>query len=461
MSSTAATATAPAAPGAARDRMLPPSAPTPPYPQTARQAEFMALADDLAEFAAERAARHDRDNSFPHEVFRRLRETGYLALTVPEEYGGRGATPLELMLAQERLARGDGSVALASTMHLVIIGGLAESRAWPEPLFERICREVVADGAVINSAASEPDLGSPSRGGAFATLARRTGDGYRLSGHKRWTTLSPVLRYAVVLASVEEEDGSTGRGSFLVPMDAPGVRIEETWDNHGMRATGSHDVVFTDVAVPFDHRLPDNPSRPGAGPAAGGWTIVTSAVYLGLAVAARDFAVAYARDRRPSGLPVPIAELQTVQHRVAQIEILLLQARSTLYAAAQLYADRPEERAAIAPRFAAAKLTTTNHAIAVTDQALRVVGSAGLSRKLPLERYHRDVRAGLGNPPMEDVALTLIGKTALGLNPPPPRPAAATAALGSATTVAGGGSNGAEHDEGSPADSLGDAQSDT
>lgn len=412
-----------AAPVSLPTRLLPSSAPTPPYPQTARQAEFMSLADDLAEFAAERAPQHDRHNSFPHEVFRRLHETGYLALTVPEEYGGRGATPLELMLAQERLARGDGSVALASTMHFVIVGGLAESRAWPAPLFARLCREVVADGALINSAASEPALGSPSRGGAYSTLARRTADGYRLTGHKSWTTLSPALRYAVVLASAEEEDGTIGRGSFLVPMVSPGVRIEQTWDNHGMRASGSHDVHFDDVFVPADHRLPDNPSRPGAGPAGAGWSIVTSAVYLGLAVAARDFAVAYARDRRPSGLNHPIAELQTVQHRVAQIEILLLQARSILYAAAQLYADDPAERPAIAPRFAAAKLTVTNHAIQVTDQALRVVGSAGLSRTLPLERYHRDARAGLGNPPMEDVALTLIGKTALGLDPAPPAPA--------------------------------------
>jgi len=393
-----------------RQRRLPPSAPTPPYPETARQAELMGLADGLAEVAAANAPRHDRENSFPHDTFGRLQEAGYLALTVPEEYGGRGANPLDLMLAQERLARGDGSVALASTMHLAIVGGLAEARPWPEPLFERVCRAIVAEGALLNTAASEPDLGSPSRGGAFATTAERTVDGWRINGRKSWATLAPALRWAIVGASVVGEGEAPARANLLVPMAAPGVRIEETWDNLAMRGTGSHDIVFEDVVIPLDHRLPD-----GAGPVAGGWSSITSAVYLGIAVGARDFAVEYARNRRPSGLGKPIAELPSVQQRIAQMEVLLLQARSVLYGTAELVAARPGERAALAWRQAAAKHTVTNHAIAVTDLALRVVGSAGLSRRLPLERAFRDVRAGLGNPPLDDVALGVIAKAALGV----------------------------------------------
>lgn len=394
--------------------LLPPSASTPPYPATPRQAEAMALADRLAIVAAANAPRHDRENTFPHDTFAALRDAGYLALTVPTADGGFGASPLELMLAQERLARGDGSVALASTMHLTIVGGLAETRPWPEPLFARFCREVVADGALINTAASEPDLGSPSRGGAFATTARRVAAGWQISGRKSWATLAPALRYAIVaatVAAVGADDADPGRGNFLVPLATPGVRIEPTWDNHGMRATGSNDLLLDEVVLAADARLPDGP-----GAVAGVWTLVTSAVYLGIAVAARDFAVDYARNRRPSALGTPIAELQTVQHRIAEIEILLLQARSVLYAAAETYAAAPpDDRPSLGWRLAAAKYTTTNHAIRVTDLALRVTGSAGLSRRLPLERYHRDVRAGLGNPPLDDVALTLIGKAALGL----------------------------------------------
>jgi alkylation response protein AidB-like acyl-CoA dehydrogenase len=153
------------------------------YPKTARQTEFIALADRHAARFGERAAQHDRDNTFPFENFRELHESGYLALTVPEEYGGRGANPLELALAQERLAHGCGSTALAATMHLSLLGRQGEFRFWPEEIYERICRDVVENGALINNVNSEPDLGSPSRGALPSTIAVRTPTGWRINGH--------------------------------------------------------------------------------------------------------------------------------------------------------------------------------------------------------------------------------------------------------------------------------------
>lgn len=385
----------------------------PPYPRTDRQAEFIELGDRMAAIAASQADDHDRNNTFPHDTFDALRESGYLKLTVPKDFGGRGANALELMLAQEHLARGSGAVALGATMHLGIVGGLADSRAWPPELLERFFGEVVHDGALINSAASEPDLGSPSRGGAFQTTAVRDGDDWRINGRKTWTTLSPGLSYAQVQLTVEEADGETRRGIFLVPMTTPGVRVEDTWDNASMRASGSNDVVFENVIVPDAYRLP-SPSGPPTMQSSS-WSLIGSAVYLGIAQAARDFAVQFARERVPTGLGKPIAELETVQHRVARMEILLLQARSVLYSTAEVWQNEPHLREAIGWQFAAAKYTVTNHAIEITDQALRVVGSAGLQKKYPLERYFRDARAGLGNPPMDDVALTSIGKHALGV----------------------------------------------
>ena len=384
----------------------------PPHPRNDRQAAIIQLADDLAEVASEAADAHDRAGSFPHETFADLHARGYLALTVPEEYGGRGASALETMLGQEHLARGSGSVALGTTMHLGIVGGLATTRHWPPALLDRVFSDIVERGALINSAASEPDLGSPSRGGMFQTTATRDGNGWRINGRKTWTTMSPGLTYAIVLLTIEE-NGDTSRGQFLVPMDSEGVIREENWDNLSMRSSGSNDVVFQNVFVPDDYRLPQQRTLPGT--QGSDWSLLGSAVYLGIAQAARDFAVEFAKHRVPSGLGSPIAELQTVQHRIAQIEILLAQARSLLYMTAETWADQPEQRETMAWQMAAAKYTVTNNAITVTDQALRVVGSVGLQRSHPLERYFRDVRAGLGNPPMDDVALTLIGKTALGL----------------------------------------------
>ena len=385
------------------------------YPRTERQASFMHMADQLAPLVAAHATAHDRENSFPHDSFRELQRAGYLALTVPEEYGGHGATPLELALAQERLARGDGSVALAATMHLIYVGTIAQTRAWPPALFERFCREVVSEGALINSAASEPDLGSPSRGGLPSTTATRTEHGWCLRGRKSWTSLAPALRYFVVLNTLHEEGQTPRRANCLVPANTPGLRIEATWDNLGMRATASHDLILEDVLLPEEALLPEDSSRSAAVDPRG-WAVVTAAVYTGIAAAARDFAIEYARNRRPSGMPGPIAELQTVQHRIAEIELLLLQSRSVLYSTAETWQAQPQQHEALAWQLAALKYLATNNAIRVTDLALRVVGSAGLARALPLERYFRDVRAGLGHPPMDDAALTLIGKAALGLS---------------------------------------------
>jgi alkylation response protein AidB-like acyl-CoA dehydrogenase len=391
---------------------FPASPPPAPYPATGRQAEIVDLADRLAAIAAENALVHDRDNSFPFDTYAALKESGYLALAVPQEFGGFGATPLELMLGQQRLAWGDGSVGLSSTMHHLQTAGVANNLQWPPELRERVLRDVVEHGALINSIASEPELGSPSRGGLYKTTATRDGDRWIIDGRKTFSTLSPGLTWGVVLLTVIDGDAEPARGTFLVRMDSPGVRIEETWDTMAMRSTGRHDVIFDHVVVPDGNRLPQAPGLPAGD--LGPWNLIGSAVYLGIATAARDFAVDFAKNRRPTAQGGrSIAELQTVQHRVAQMDLLLLEANSVLYGTAELAQLQPEERKSFGWRFAASKYVATNNAIAVTDQAMRVVGSVGLFRSSPLERYFRDVRAGLGNPPMDDVALTIIGKAAL------------------------------------------------
>jgi alkylation response protein AidB-like acyl-CoA dehydrogenase len=393
---------------------FPASPPPAPYPATDRQAEIIDLADRMAAIAAANADRHDRDNTFPFDTYDALRQSGYLALAAPQEFGGFGATPLELMLGQQRLAWGDGSVALSSTMHHLQTAGIANNTQWPPELRARVLHDVVEHGALVNNFASEPEMGSPSRGGLYRTTATRDGEHWIIDGRKTFSTLSPGLTWAVVLLTVLDGDREPARGTFLVKMDTPGVRIEETWDTMAMRSTGSHDVIFDRVIVPDGNRLPQAPGLPAGD--LGPWNLIGSAVYLGIATAARDFAVDYAKNRRPTVQGGrSIAELQTVQHRVAQMDLLLLEANSVLYGTAELAERMPDERKSFGWRFAASKYVATNNAITVTDQAMRVVGSVGLFRSNPLERYFRDVRAGTGNPPMDDVALTIIGKAALGV----------------------------------------------
>ncbi len=388
-----------------------PPVPGPRYPRTARQAEIMALAEDLSAIAAANAPAHDRDGTFPHDTFAAIRQTPYLALTAPEEYRGGGAGPLEAMLAQEILARGDGSVALVASWHLNHVASVAANPEWDPELKAMFLGAVVDHGALYNTVASEAGMGSPSRGGQYATRAVHTESGWRISGRKAWSTGSPELTFAGVAASYEDEQGELQRGWFLVPMDTPGVSIDETWDNMAMSASGSHDLVLEDVEIPASHKLPDS-AKPDGSP----WSILVAATYLGVAVAARNFAITFAKDRRPTALNgKAIAELESIQARIARIEMLLLEARSALYGTVAEWEDRPEIRGELGAQMAAAKVIVTNNAIEVTDQAMRVVGSVGLQRKNPLERYFRDVRAGLGNPPLDDVAIGIIGRHALGI----------------------------------------------
>lgn len=389
-----------------------PPVPGPQFPTDDRQARILELTEPLAEIAAANASWHDREGTFPHDTIDALVAAGFHTLTIPEDQGGMGASPLETMIALERLARGDGSAALAICMHLGAIHSLALGDGWSGTTRDRMLHEVVTAGGLYNTADSEAGLGSPSRGGAFATTARSTADGcWRISGRKSWTTLSPALRWAGVSATVLDDRGEPAdRARFLIPMDAAGVTIDETWDNMSMGATGSHDLVLDDVVVPGDHRLPP-PGKPSSSP----WSILTSAVYLGVGVAARDFTIAFAKTRKPAAMGgKTIATLPNVQSRVAEIELKLLAARSTLYGVVQQWQDRPELRETLGWQMAAAKVLVTNNAIDITDQALRIVGAAGLQRKHPLERYFRDVRAGIGNPPLDDVAVGIIGRAALG-----------------------------------------------
>lgn len=370
---------------------------------------MMAMAETAAIVANEHASAHEADASFPEEAFAAMRDSGLLGLTVPEEFGGMGASPLETMLAIECLAQGDGSTGLIATMHFGHVAGVGINTEWPEDLKASFLNEIVTNGAIYNTAASEVGLGSPSRGGAYATTATKQDDGWHISGRKSWGTGSTGLRWAGVGCSVIEDGNEPIRANFLVPMDTPGVTVEETWDNLSMRASASHDIVFDDVVVPLNHRLPAN-GKPEGSP----WSTLTSALYLGIGIAARNWAIVFAKNRRPTALDgKSISELEGVQAKIGQMELRILEARSALYGTVEEWERYPENRDALKSQLAAAKVIATNNAIEITDLAMRIVGSVGMQKSHPLERYFRDARAGLGNPPIDDVAMRLIAKSTL------------------------------------------------
>src|SRR5258705_12107753 len=276
-----------------------------------------------SEFAA-RAAQHDRDASFPFENFKELSEAGLLALTVPAALGGKGANASEAARVINIIGKADPSTALVLSMHYIQHLVMARSTRWPGRLSRKLARETVEGVALINALRVEPDLGSPARGGLPATTARKTETGWRLSGRKIYSPGAPILKWYAVWAKTDEPD--TRVGLFLVPAGLPGTRILETWNHLGLRASGSHDVVFEDVVFPLDHeidvRLPEEWRTPDATQATVG-AIFISAIYDGVARAARDWLIGFLKDRVPANLGAPLASLPRVQELVGGIEARL------------------------------------------------------------------------------------------------------------------------------------------
>jgi len=215
--------------------------------------DFVARASLLAETFAERAASHDADASFPFENFEDLSKVGLLSLTVPAALGGVGAGAQDTARVLGVIGKADPSTALVLSMHYIQHLVMARSTRWPGRLSRKLARETVEGIAMINALRVEPELGSPARGGLPSTIARRTETGWRLSGRKIYSTGAPILKWYAVWAKTDEAE--TRVGLFLVPADLPGTRIEQTWNHLGLRASGSHDVIFDDVVFPLDHEI--------------------------------------------------------------------------------------------------------------------------------------------------------------------------------------------------------------
>jgi alkylation response protein AidB-like acyl-CoA dehydrogenase len=387
-------------------------------PIQALQRELLALAQILAERFRDRSEANDRLARFPKENFAELREAGFLALTVPEAYGGRGMRELDYVQVLERIAWGDASTALILGMHLSNVGQIAEGNLWPEQA-PHIFREIVQHGAMLNAAQAEPELGSPSHGGLPATTARATSSGdWHITGRKIYTTGAPGLHYFLLLATVIQDEQPQERclGTFLLPHDTPGVRIEKTWDALALRASGSDDLVMEDAVVAKEALLDLRPVGTPDPRAALGlpWASITlSAVYTGIAVAAQYEAAQFAATRVPTGLGKPIGELPTVQLKLGEIESLLLISHRLLYGLAADWISAPQMHPSLRAQSPLVKSITTNNAIRVTDLALRIIGGAGLQRSMRLEQLFRDARAGLINAPLDDVVWQNAGKLSI------------------------------------------------
>lgn len=351
-----------------------------------------------------RAHQVDIDGSFPFENIQDLKDTGYTTLTLPTKYEGKEISLYEMIRLQELIAEGDGATALSIGWHMGIILNLKEKNSWNESMLDFLF-ENVKKGALINSAATEPKTGSPTRGGRPETFAEKNGQNWIINGRKTFTTMSPVLDYFIVSASIK---GSEEIGNFLIPRSTNGVVIEETWDSISLRGTASHDLLLNNVVLSEEYLVEKVVTE---GKRANGWLLHIPACYLGIAKAAKRYAIEFAKEYTPNSISGAIIELPNVQQKIGEIELMLMQAEYFLYGVAKQWdLSSEEERGKMGPALGAAKLTVTNTAISVVDLTMRVVGARSLSINNPLQRYYRDVRAGIHNPPMDDATIHMLAR---------------------------------------------------
>ncbi|MET3496408.1 acyl-CoA dehydrogenase family protein [Variovorax boronicumulans] len=398
-----------------------PSATPEEIPSTTVDAALLARLS--AQFAAT-AADHDRSGAFPRENFEALQAHGLIGLVAPAAYGGGSATLATARRVIAAVARGEPATALILTMTYLQHHALTRGdNRWPSQLRERVSRDAVERGALINALRVEPALGSPARGGLPSTVARRDGNGWKIDGHKLYTTGIEGLAWLAVWARTHEADETSPRtGVFLVPRHAPGVRVIASWDHLGLRASGSHEVIFENVAIDLDHAVdlrapadwaPDAGSQTDidAHATQQAWmTVLLGSLYDAVAQAARDWLVGFLNQRAPGSLGAPLASLPRVQEHVGEIEALLRTNRVLLDDATGAV---DHGQAQPATDSGLLKYTVTNNAIRAVELALQLSGNHGLTRQNPLERHYRDVLCSRIHTPQNDAILVGAGKRAL------------------------------------------------
>jgi len=358
---------------------------------------------------APRAEAVDREGRFPFENYRDLAEAGLLALMVPREHGGIGADSLTYVTVLSRIARGCASTGLTFNMHSAIVDFMKQL-ASPEQQ-ARYFGEVREKGAIFSSITSEP--GSSFRDKfAVRTSIRRDGAGYRLAGKKHFCSLSTGAAYYFTWSLLDGARGlPDGLLNVMVPSDREGIEILDDWDTIGMRGTASNSIHFHDVRVEPEEVI----GAPGSilGKDMSIWSLGYTAVYIGIAEAAYEFCVDYAKKTRFQGMDKTLAHVERVQRQIGEMSMLLENARRAAEKLGALRGNLGKQELTFILN--QAKYLATEAAKELAEQGIRLCGGRGLSRSLPIERHLRDALAGVVMPPANDRCLETVGKIALGL----------------------------------------------
>ncbi len=367
--------------------------------------DVVTIAQRLADQFRTRAAEYDKTGEFPVENYTRMREEGYLRAIVPVDLGGLGAGLAEMARAQQALARGCASTALAVNMHQFQIGTSVDAYRNGGPT-EPFLRRVANAGIVVGSNGAEAIVAGEWQ---TATTAERRNGSYIINGRKFFCSQAPGMDVLRFLA----RDTETGETLLVgVPANTTGLKVVETWDTSGMRATASHDIVFEAMEVPdtaVGARFPAEQTELLRSPVLANvarWFLpLASSVYLGVAEEAREEAY------KAIGTGINSANRHDVLTDVliGEMEAAFLTARAVRDQVANELDSPPADSQRAMASAMLCKQIVVAQSVKVVEKAVELAGGRSYFRKSPLERLARDVRAGQFHPPSAPMSYQIAG----------------------------------------------------
>lgn len=386
---------------------------------TADQVRIQETARALARQEIERkAAETDRSEAYPWDNVGALKDAGFMGMTIPESYGGAGASYLDAVLVIEEMAKVcgvTGRIAVEANM-----GAVGAIMKYGSQAQKKLAADLVLEGDKPAICITEPEAGSAAT--QMTTRAEKRGDTYLLNGRKHWITGGGVSKLHLIFARVVEDGEDQGIGGFIAVRDeTEGLRIGRREPAMGLRGIPETEVLFEDMAIHEDMMVvpPEGIRKGFAGlmNAYNGQRVGAATVAMGIAQGAFELALDYSQTREQFGRP--ICEFQGLQWMLVDMETSLHAARLLIHTAAagaSGHGGFPD-----ATEAARAKIFASEMAIKTTNDALQIFGAAGYSRNLPLERMCRDARMFTIGGGTAQILRTLIASRMLGRKLPQTR----------------------------------------
>ncbi|TKJ31476.1 MAG: acyl-CoA dehydrogenase [Chloroflexi bacterium B3_Chlor] len=344
----------------------------------------------------------EEEKDVPHDLIQRMAEQGFYGLRYAEELGGQGADNVMFAIFNEEMARCYMSVA-ARAMMQCLMGTEFINLYGTEEQKRKFLIPAIKGERYGTMCMTEPAGGTDL--GAMQTVAVRDGDEYVITGQKNWITGAHAVDFFTVAAKTDPEAGFRGVDLFLVEKDLPGVEVGERIDKLIAFASGCFDLYFNDVRVPADHLFGGEEGK--------GFTLLrsilndirvhTAALGLGIAQAAYEESLEYAKQRVAYGRP--IIKWQAIQHKLARMRIDIDAARLMIYNAAW----RMDQGLPVNIEAATAKWFITEAVLRIVDDATRIFGAYGASMDMNIQRYFRDARWLLYGAGTQTMILNIIG----------------------------------------------------